>query len=414
MPERLRTLIVGLNYQPEPTGIAPYTAALAVGLSQNGHQVTANVAHPHYPEWTIQEGYGQWSRVQQLDGVEVHRLLHYVPGTPRGVWRLISELSFGVRLFFARWGRPELVIAVSPPLFSTALAILRLRITPRRPRVVLWVQDIYTLGLVETGEGSGLTQRITRCVEARTLRAADRVVVIHERFKKFVVHELGVAASRVVVVPNWSHLQPSEPVNSDAARLKLGWPANVTLAVHTGNMGAKQGLENIIDAASAADRRNAPVHFILVGDGGERRGLEERARGISRLTFVDPFADAEYRLALAAADVLLVNEKPGVAAMAMPSKLTSYFAAGRPIVAATDLGGITASEVTRAEAGVIVPAGEPDELLDAVLAVGADPSAAAQFGRNGRRYCGSELNQQAAIRKWIAIIDDISITSGDG
>jgi colanic acid biosynthesis glycosyl transferase WcaI len=399
--------ILGLNYPPEPTGIAPYTGALAAGLQRLGYQVTAHVAHPHYPEWKIYQKYGQWTRSERLEGVAVSRRLHYVPRSPRGVRRLLSELSFGARLAFARWRRPRVVIAVSPSLFSTALAVLRLRLTPRRPPLLVWVQDIYTLGLAETGEGSGLVQRITRWVESHMLRAADRVVVIHQRFADFLTQELGVSAAKVVVVRNWTHLPPSEPVDGTEAKLALGWPGDVTLAVHTGNMGAKQGLENIVDAARVADERGAPVHFLLVGDGGERCALESRARGISRLTFIAPLDDAKYRLALAAADVLIVNEKPGVSAMAVPSKLTSYFDAGRPVIAATDLDGITASEIAASGAGVVVPAGEPGSLLDAVIRVSADAETSARFSSNGRRYRETVLDERAAIEHWVSLVKSV-------
>ncbi|MCB9409827.1 glycosyltransferase [Mycolicibacterium sp.] len=399
-------LILGLNYPPEPTGNAPYTGSLAVGLAQLGYDVTANVAHPHYPEWTIRPGYGGWSRTEQHDGVQVHRLRHYIPAKPRGIWRLLSELSFGLRLMFCRVGHPRLVIAVSPSLFSTALAVLRVRLAPRRRRVAVWVQDIYTLGLAEIGEGGGLVQRITRWVESRTLRTADRVVVVHDRFKDFVTRELGVPADRVVVIRNWTHLPTWEPVESAEAKEKLGWPSGKTLAVHTGNMGAKQGLENIVEAARIAGRRGAKVQFLLIGDGGERRALEESAQGVANVTFIDPLDDDDYGLALAAADVLLVNEKPGVANMAVPSKLTSYFAAGRPVVAATDPGGITAAEVRAAQAGVVVPAGDPESLLHAILDLGSDPEAADRFGSSGQRYRESVLDQRSAIRKWSDLIEE--------
>jgi glycosyltransferase involved in cell wall biosynthesis len=292
-------------------------------------------------------------------------------------------------------------------MFSTALALLRQRITPRRSPFVVWVQDIYSLGLAETGEGNGLVQHITRFVEAKVLRSADRVVVIHQRFADFVTHELQVPAEQVVVVRNWTHLEPSPPVDGDTAKQKLGWPTDVTVAVHTGNMGAKQGLQNIVEAARVADEEGAPVHFVLVGGGGERRELEERAAGISRLTFVDPLGDADYRLALGAADVLLVNEKPGVAAMAMPSKLTSYFDAGRPVVAATDHSGITASEVAAADAGVVVPAGDPAALLEAILDLRGNSAVAAQYGINGRRHRLAVLDEQAAVERWAQLIKAI-------
>jgi glycosyltransferase involved in cell wall biosynthesis len=399
-------LIVGLNYPPEQTGIAPYTGALAGGLAQRGYRVISYVAHPHYPEWKIREGYGAWSSTECSDGVDVHRLLHYVPGNPRGIRRLLSELSFGLRLVFCRIGHPRIVIAVSPSLFSTAFLLLRLRLTPGRPRVAVWVQDIYTLGMAEIGEGSGFARRVTQWVEAHTLRAADLVVVIHDRFKIFVTQELGVPANKVVVVRNWTHLQPWEPVERSAARKQLGWPDEMTLAVHTGNMGAKQGLSTVIDAARLAHDDGLPVQFILIGDGGERHALEKSACDITRVTFIDPLADDDYRLALAAADVLIVNEKPGVASMAVPSKLTSYFAAGRPVVAATDPTGIAAEEIMAAQAGIIVPAGDPESLLHTIIDLGRNEEAAASFGLNGKNYRESVLDQDAAIRRWANLIDD--------
>lgn len=412
MPAHLDVSIFGLNFPPEPTGIAPYTGRLAAGLSKMGHHVTAHVSHPHYPEWSIRPGYGQWTRVERFDGLKVCRRLHYVPRAPRGIRRLLSELSFGGRLMFARWGRPQVIIAVSPPLFSTALVVLRLRLTRKRAPLIVWTQDIYTLGLAETGEGRGLARRITRWVESHVMRAADGVVVIHQRFADFAMQEFDVAASRLFVVQNWTHLAESEAVDPAAAKAALGWPTNVTLAVHTGNMGAKQGLENVVDAARAADGLAAPVHFVLVGDGGERPGLELRAQGVSRLTFVDPLDHAEYRLALGAADVLLVVEKPGVSAMAAPSKLTSYFHAGRPVIAACDRRGITASEVAASGAGIIVPAGKPTVLLKAVLTLGADAEEASRLGRNGRHYREAVLGESAAIEKWACLIRAVVADGG--
>jgi colanic acid biosynthesis glycosyl transferase WcaI len=410
MRSRPSICILGLNYPPEPTGIAPYTGALAAGLAEAGYDVTAQVAHPHYPEWALHDGYGQWTRTEYREEVKVQRRLHYVPTSPRGMRRLLSEVSFGIRLLFAGWGRPDVVIAISPPLFSLAFAVIRQCITPRRPAFVLWVQDIYSLGLTETGEGGEMVRRLTKFVEARVARSADRVVVIHQQFADFMNRELGVPSSRVEVARNWTHLPASAPVDAAAAKASLGWPRDVTLAVHTGNMGAKQGLQNIVEAARIADERGEPVHFILVGGGGERGQLEEEAAGISRLTFLDPLSDADYRLALGAADVLIVNEKPGVAAMAMPSKLTSYFDAGRPVVAATDPGGITASEIAAADAGVVVQAGAPAALLDAVLGMGRNAEIAAQYGINARRHRIALLDERAAIEHWVEIIDAVHLS----
>jgi colanic acid biosynthesis glycosyl transferase WcaI len=400
--------ILSLHYPPESTGNAPYTGALAVGLAARSHRVNAIVAHPHYPEWRIRPGYGQWRRREVTAGVMVQRLRHYIPRPPRGLRRLISEVSFGLRLCLNRFPSRGVVVAVSPALFATALAALRIRVMPSRPGLVVWVQDIYTLGMAETQEGGGLAGRVTKLVERHVLRSADRVVVIHPRFADYLEREMGIDPKRLTVIRNWTHLKPAPAMDKLEARAAIGWPSDRRLVVHTGNMGAKQGLDNVVEAARLADACSAPVQFVLVGDGSERSRLEALARGIERISFVDPLGEADYRCALAAADCLLVNELPGVANMAVPSKLTSYFDAARPVLAATDVDGITASEIAQAEAGTVVPAGDPHALLTAALEISCDSEQSDVYGASARRFCRERLTADAAIGAFERVVREVA------
>lgn len=404
-----------LHYPPDATGVAPYAGGLAAGLNARDYPVTAYVAHPFYPEWKIRSGYGQWRSAEIIDGVSVHRLRHYVPRPPRGIRRLLSELSLGVRLLFAKINADSVVIAISPALFATALAALRIRLTPSRPGLVVWVQDIYTLGLAETKEGNALTGVITKWVERFVLRAADRVIAIHPRFADYFVRDFGIDPQRVEVVRNWTHLKPAPVIDKHTARSALAWPTDVRLTVHTGNMGAKQGLENVVAAARLADEQELPMKFVLVGDGGERARLEQLAESVDRIEFVDPLDDTDFRYALAAADCLLVNELPGVASMAVPSKLTSYFDAARPILAATDLEGITAGEIRLSGAGIVVTAGDPQALLEAALQLSEDSEKAAAYGAAGRSYRVDVLDADAAVAAFERVIAEVaSMRAGRG
>ncbi len=324
----------------------------------------------------MKPGYGQWSRREQIDGVGVERMRHYVPTRPTACGALLSEISFGTRLPLRALGRSDAIVAVSPALISTAMAAARARVFHRRRPLVVWVQDLYTLGLAETGQGGRFVGRSMGFLEGWLLRRADVVVVIHERFAERVTHDFGIPRERVVVVRNWTHLRPFPDVDIAAARRALGW-GDETVVLHAGNMGVKQGSTTSWmrhKGRRSAARTSASCSSAMAAT-GER--LESLGEGIDTLQFLRPLDDEGFVNALAAADVLLVNEKPGVAEMAVPSKLTSYFSAGRPVLAATDSTGITAAELARADAGVVVPAAEPDALLDAALALAADPGARA-------------------------------------
>ena len=405
----MRVLVVGLNYTPEQSGIAPYTAALGAGLARRGHAVRVITAMPHYPEWRITAGYDGWTRTERIDGVHVRRLRHYVPTQPSGVRRLASEVSFGIRVLLARWGRPDVVLFVSPALFSTGLAMLRARLFGL-PAVV-WVQDVYSSGMVETrGQaGDSVVVRVIRRVESAVLRSADVVSVIHDRFAQ-VVTALGARAERVQVVRNWTHLQPVQHEDRGQTRQRLAWQTDETIVLHSGAMGRKQDLDNVIAAGRLADERGAPVRFVLAGNGAERARLETEAAGIDAVTFLDPLPAGQYQPALRAADALLVNEHAGLREMAVPSKLTSYFSSGRPVIAATDAGSVTAFEMASADAGIRIPPADPAALLAAALELRRDGGRADAFGTNGRSYQQRVLSEDVAIDRFEGILGRLAKT----
>lgn len=393
--------MVGLNYSPEPTGIAPYTSGLAEALTRSGYLVRVISGYPHYPQWRVHDGYTGITLRQRVRGVDVTRLRSFVPTKPRLLDRLAMEVSFGLRAVLAKWGRPDVVVLVSPALFSTGLAALwaRLRAIPS----CIWVQDIYSLGVSESGTGGRLASWILRRLERSILRSANSVVVIHERFERFLVEELGIAAERVTVVRNWSHLGDSEPVSRAAARASRGWSPEQIIVLHAGNMGAKQNLENVVSAAELAAEENSSVRFVLLGDGNQRVALQALGAS-SHLEFLEPLPDDEFAAALAAADVLLVNERPGLTEMSVPSKLTSYFSTGLPVLAATDALSITAEELARAGAGVRVDAAEPAALLHAAEELGTDSERAAAYGSAGRAYLADNLTEESSVRRFLGVI----------
>lgn len=410
MPSRsVRVAILGINYAPEPTGIAPYTSALATGLHRRGHQVHVLTGYPHYPWWKRAEGSAGFRSDDVIDGVRIRRLNHHVPNRLSWPGRAAMELSFGLQLLSSGWGRPEVVVCVTPPLLAAAVSAARARLTRCRPAIGIVVQDLYSRGVAETGAASGRSAHAIRFVESSAIRLADGVVVIHPRFATDLVDQLGVDRPKIRTARNWTHIDPPDPEESVAFRRRHGWAADEVVVLHAGNMGYKQGLENVIAAAELAGRTGSRVRFVLLGDGNQRRSLQAAGASFSTLEFLDPVSEQEFPAALGSADVLLVNERPGIAQTAAPSKLTSYFRAGRPILAATDSAGITAGELAASGAGVRVPADRPDLLLGEALRLGTDRALAAELGAAGRRYCDELLSPEVALdqyERWIVDLAD--------
>lgn len=406
--QSVRIVILGLNYAPEPTGIAPYTTGIAAGLAKRGHEVTVLTGHPHYPYWKRVDHSVRLRSEETMDGVRVRRLKHPVPQRHSWAARAVMELIFGLQLVTSRWNSVDVVVCVTPPLLASAMSSVRAKLSRHQPSLGVLVQDMYSRGISETGATSGISAKALRAVEAMTMRLADGVSVIHTGFARDLTDDFNVDMRRIQVNRNWTHVDSPDPLASAAFREAHGWGPDDVVVLHAGNMGYKQGLENVVAAAELAMRGRRSVKFVLLGDGNQRADLQAIAAGVPLVEFLPPVSDEQFPAALGAADVLLVNERLGVGHMSVPSKLTSYFNSGKPVLAATDLAGFTAVEIEASGAGICVPAGRPDLLLSEAIRLGTDRELATQLGEAGRRYCMDLLSEETAIDRYEQWIVDLA------
>jgi colanic acid biosynthesis glycosyl transferase WcaI len=397
-------LFVAINYWPEPSGNAPYTTGLAEYMVRAGHRVSVVTGFPHYPSWHVDPEYGSgFRRRETIGGVEVIRRRHYVPARQSVLGRGLYEGTFMLHGLFCQLDPPDAVVGVIPSLGGGALA----RIFAARwhaPYGVI-VQDLMGRAAAQSGMASG--GRVAGGVstlEGWALRRARAVAVVSPSFVPY-LRSLGVRANRIVDLPNWI-VRPAVQANVAKTRQRLGW-GDQQIVLHAGNMGLKQGLEQVLAAAEIAATSEPRVRFVLLGDGNQRPMLERAAAHLPNVQFLPSQPDDEYSAALAAADVLLLSQRSTVADMSLPSKLTSYCAAGRPIVAAVRDDGATYREIQRTGAGMTVPAGDPEALLRALAELRNDPTLAARLGAAGRSYAATALTSTEGLERGRKFVESL-------
>ena len=360
----LEVLILSSYYWPEAAGNAPYVTGFAEHLAERGHRVLVATGVPHYPEWRSSPR-GLLGVREHHNGVEIRRRRHYVPKEQSAFTRAVYEASlFGLGTTALPRRAPDAIIGVSPTLAGAMLARMAAGIY-RRPYGLVF-QDLQGPGALQSGvEGGRRIATLVERAEIGVARGATAIGVIAAGFRSyFQAH--GIAADAIHDLPNWS--LGALPTQSAAeARQRLGWSERDFVCLHAGNMGHKQGLENVLHAAAAI--AHPDVRVVLAGDGNERAKLEALARQleVTNVSFLPSQPTGLYESMLLAADVLLVNQRTAVGEMSLASKLTSYFMAARPVIAAVAASSETARELERAGAGVLVPPEDPHALAESIV-----------------------------------------------
>jgi colanic acid biosynthesis glycosyl transferase WcaI len=402
----LDVLIISSYYWPETAGNAPYVTGVAEHLARRGHRVRVATGFPHYPEWKASPR-GVLGTRERHEGVEIRRRRHYVPKAQSAFTRAAYEASL-CTLGATALPRtaPDVIFGVSPTLTGAVLASAASRIYRRAYGVVF--QDLQGRGALQSGiEGGRRIATFVEHAEVRLARRAAAVGVIAEGFGRY-FEEHGVPSDRIHRLRNWSQDAIATETIA-AARARLGWPASSFVCLHAGNMGQKQGLENVLHAASRID--DPEIQIVLAGAGNDRARLEALARQLrlSNLKFLPPQPTGIYEAMLRAADVLLVNQRSTVGDMSLASKLTSYFMAARPVIGAVAPSSETAHELTSARAGLLTAPDDPAALADAICWMKVHPDEASALGRRGHSYADEHLAPESVLAdydEFVRVIHD--------
>lgn len=375
-------------------------------LVRRGHEVTViTSAYDHYTR-RDHRNVGSRTLTELIDGVTYA----WVPTPPYDAVarRGLNMLVFALRA--VRYGRrlgttaPDVVIGSSPHLL-TGLAAKRLA---RRFRVpfVFEVRDIWPASLVDLGP-IGTTHPLIRVLvslERHLYRTAAHVIVVPPRASEHVAVN-GGTLSRISTLPNGFDLR-NRPRPAPVARHRAHFSV-----VYAGTVGLANGLEVVVDAAAAIQRRGVgDIRFRIVGAGPERGALADHidATGVGSLVSLEepvPSDTIPQLLAEADACLLVLRPSPVFRWGISPTKLFDYMAAARPVVSAVDAPDDASID---AGAGIRCAAGNAEALADTVLALRAmTPDERDAMGERGRAHVEAYYSFEALAARLEACLDGV-------
>ena len=382
----MKLVVLTPHFAPDTAPTGHVVTRIVEELANRDHVIEVITSLPWYRNHSIEPGYGgRWVRREDTPWGEIIRLHPFPTSNKRAIARRAASFvafSAVAALLGARGGAADGVLAVSPPLTLglDGWAIAK----ARRASFVFNIQDVYPDVAVELGVLTNKRVIATaHAVERFCYARADAVTVLSGD----IAHNLGrkTDPAKVKLIPNFVdtvRIAPSERENSYRAEYGL---TGKTVVMYAGNVGLSQSLDLVLESAAALSYEPDLV-FVINGQGAARDRLEQQARGLDNVRFIDAQPQERLPELLSAADIHLVALKKGLAASSVPSKTYSIMAAGRPMIASVDAGSEVARLVERSGGGIAVAAEDAEAFTKAVRQLLDAPEEARTMGESARRF----------------------------
>lgn len=405
----MRILFLTHYFPPEVNAPAIRTHEHCREWAAAGHEVHVVTCIPSHPAGRPFAGYrSRWYHRELVDGIHVHRVWTYLAPNRGVARRTLNFLSFVPTAVFRslRLGRFDVAIGTSPQFFC-ALAARLVGGIRRIPWIFevrdLWPDSIPAVGAIRASMAIRLLGRLER----HLYRHASAIACVTRGFIEAIAAR-GIDRSKLHYVPNGIVPAFWTSGGRDEARRLLRVSDREVLVSYVGTVGMAHGLRTVLDAALQLRDRAPQVRLLIAGDGAERDSLRRLAaeRGLENVVFTGLVPRAGVPSLLAASDVLLVTLQPSeVFKTVLPSKMFEAMAARRAIVLAVE--GEARETLQRAGAGIPVPPGSADALVDAVCALAGDSERRARMGECGAAFVEREFSRTFWAARYLTILDAV-------
>lgn len=336
-------------YAPEP-GPAQLPTTLAEALAARGHTVRVVTGLPNYPTGELADGYGMARSLDEVrNGVAIRRVyLH--PDHGSGLGRVANYGTFGVSSIInglpTLRGADAVWVNASPVTLAWPIWALRSMRIPVASHILdLWPESLFASGFDRLSNNM-ISAAVLHAWTNSVYRGSDQVAYISPGVRELLM-ERGVPPERLHYIPMWADEKTFNP-GGVSMRAELNIPAEATVLVYAGALGAAQGLETLIDACALV---NDPQFMcVIAGSGSAELGLRDRARGLGSVRFIGRLPQPQMTGLLASADASFVSLRDTpLGRVSTPSKTQAALASGTPILMAAE--GDARDVITRSGGG---------------------------------------------------------------
>lgn len=378
----------------------PFIVQLSRALADRGHHVLHLYAEGfRRPKGPVEVAPGDPPTLS-LEPVRLSEAPH-----PAGYQRILQERRYGRQLAERIASlNADVVISANSPLYVQASIQDAAHSTGAA--FAFWVQDLHSVAIARIiGRrvrmlGVLIGTRFAR-LERRLLRESEAIIVISADFLP-VFREWGVATDVVEVIENWAPLtDPPLLGKANSWAIEHGL-LNRSVVLYAGTLALKHNPALLLELA----RGLSDVTVVAVAEGAGADWLRAHGQASRNLLVLPLEPYSRLSEVLASADLLLAVLEPDASTFSAPSKVLTYLAAGKPILAAVTGDNAAARAILRAGAGVVVDPTDVAGLVAAARQLLDNPARLRSAGAAGLAYARDTFDIGRISERFEAAIYD--------
>jgi glycosyltransferase involved in cell wall biosynthesis len=393
----MKVLMISDRYPPEARSVAHLFQDLAEGLAKQGHHVMVLTKRPveYLPEGVSHDALpsGECTGV-----VNIIRVAGLVSSRAPIVLRALDQVYVALCFLFwtlARRPRPEVILVYSPPLPLAVMTALYSRLSG--VPYVLNLHDLYPRTAIELGVlKNRLVIWLARKLEMIAYRWAQKIIVPAAQSRQILVEEQNIPRDKIHLIRNWIDTERITPGPADNGFRKGNALSGRFVVSYAGLMGYAQDLTTVIKGARLLQTQGEIV-FVLAGDGPCADRWMKMAKDMANIHFLSSLPRDMYFDLLRGSHACLVPLSGVLESPAVPGKLQSIMAVGKPVIAIVPPSGEAAQVVRESYCGFVVRPGDPLEFEKAVIKLFGNPKLRDELGQNGRHFAEIHFNLKSAL-----------------
>jgi len=318
-------------------------------------------------------------------------------------------------LLISRTEKEREVVFVSNPPFLPVVLWLVCRI--RGWDYTYIVHDLYPDQPIELDyiAENGIIDRVWRVLNRRAFLAAKHIVALGPVMRDRIAENAGPGfdSEKITIIHNWEDEEFIEPVPKEENWFseEHGLVERFTV-LYSGNIGEFHDLETVVEAAAAFEDED--VQVLIIGEGDNKDAIVSRAEALGlrgdtvRFLPYQPWDDLPYSLTSGDVSIVTVNE--GFEGICVSSKLYSAMAAGMPVLGIAQPYDDEARIIDSFDAGMHVPQGDTDGVIEAIDTWKDDAELVDEQGRNARRAFEQRFTKDQSVDRYYRLLTDGSVS----